>query len=247
MKLHFVVMTILIALGANAQISVNGIFYSGIGKMSNSYEKEWFTYDTAFKTSYSPTYGGGLEVFIPLELKRVNFGQFRIKSGLTYDFIESNQKESLKAQDFYTGEEVHIIAEKRYAAHYLRLPICLEYSIHKLNLSFGGQLGYRITNSAWSKYYTEEANGSIGYGINAVFSSTGNNLSTLDFGIVSQLGIQVHERLNIFLGMYNGLLDIGNNSDRGIKNEILNMESVVDEPRVMRNLQFKMGVSFNLF
>lgn len=247
MKTIFGFVTILITSSSFTQISMHATFFSGIGKMKNTYEKEWFNYDTEFKTTYSPTYGGGIEFLIPLKIEKLNVGKFRIKSGLTYDFIESNQKESVKAQDLHTGKDVRIIAEKRFAAHYLRLPINFEYVVSDINFGLGAQIGYRITNSAWSKYYTEEANGTIGYGLSAAVNSTGNNLNKFDFGILSQIGYQIHDRLNLFVGMYNGLMDVGNNADRGLKYDVMNIESIIEEPRLMRNTQMKIGASFKLF
>ena len=207
----------------------------GLGKMSNSVEKDWYNLNTDIQTTASLTSTFELNY-------RYIINYFFIQSGLSFSKINGNQKESTLISTSSMNTESSI-SEKRLGSYYIGIPVSANIRWKKLEIGAGVKINLHLANSYDVKIYSTSPNVPLNGVIQGIVFSGKHNMSKIDFGIIGRLSYDLNDKFALEFGGYYGLVDASNNFDKGILYDIF-QEPVLAESRIMKNMQLTAGLRF---
>lgn len=201
---------------------------AGIGKMKPIYYNSDPILTPLLEVENLPTYK--LFAHYVYSLNRISF-----ETGLDYNLMKGRHTELLDITDAVSGHVTTIKEITERTAHYINVPLIVNYSMEKFKVGFGASVGYLLTNSS---EVTVFADNSV-----SMITGGGNNLDRYDYGLNGQLAYQISEKISIQIGAYYGMRDISNGTETGI---LYNLFQIDQFDRALKNRQLTAGLSYSL-
>lgn len=222
------------SLSVNAQSHLKLYLNSGIGKSALSIQEDYPS-----TSEYQSAISDKSRVTCNAQL---NFA-YRIKNwimetGLGYNLIQGFTEERVNVynllNEFQYSE--HSITEVR-RAHYLHLPLTVQYRIKKWSIGGGVYASYKMTDYSRINFYLN----SIPNG----FLQGGSRLTKFDYGLTAKLDYAINEKWGIQAIANFGLHDVSNGNQKGILYYEFQMPEATN--RKLYNRQFLIGLNYALF
>jgi len=225
-KSIFYVSAFLFGVSANAQHELSVTVNSGLGKIEVVKPETAFTL-TETESFYKPTFG--LDINYSYSFKFLS-----LETGLNYNHIIGSHSEFFNLSNS-DGYNTRVKAITDHKAHYLNVPILINFKYKKFIIGGGASVGFRITNSKLTQIYYDDIR-------NAIYGG-GNDLNKIDFGINAQFGFAINERFTIQAKLYKGLTDISNGYEKGLLYTLFEGEPL---DRELKNQQIMLGLKIKL-
>lgn len=228
-KTSFVAASIFLISNVYAQQRFSFSANAGVGKMNSSAEVEEFSSElTTTKSKYRPTFGFNVNY-------SYRFSNFSVETGMGYLMLNGKKNEFFELQ--YLGEPYsdRMNAETLREAHYLRVPLFVNYHLQKLNFGIGASVSYLLTNKQTFNLYRNDL-------INLTVSK-GNNLATFDAGFNAQVSYEFSKNMAVEMKMYIGLVDISNGTENGAFYDLYQGNPIDGQ---LKNQQLTLGIRYFL-
>jgi hypothetical protein len=229
----FLAVIVLFSLSANAQSHLKLYLNSGIGKSALSIP------DYPSNSEYQSAISDKFRVTCNAQL---NFS-YRIKNwimetGLGYNLIQGFTEERVNVYNLFNEFEYmeYSTTEVR-RAHYLQLPLTVQYQIKKWSIGGGVYAGYKMTDYSRNDFYLN----SIPNG----FQQGGNRLTDFDYGLMAKLDYAISEKWGMQVIVNFGLHDVSNGNQKGVVYDTFQIQEATN--RRLYNRQFLIGLNYALF
>jgi hypothetical protein len=122
-------------------------------------------------------------------------------------------------------------------AHYLQLPLTVQYRIDKWSIGGGVYAGYKLTDYSLINFYRNTMpNG---------FQQGGSRLTDFDYGLIVKLDYTISEKWGVQAIANFGLNDISNGNQKGVVYHTFQIQETTN--RKLYNQQFLIGLNYTLF
>lgn len=224
--LTFSALLMLTILGASAQQDISLSFGSGISKMQIFDPTNELFGLINVKTYTRRTVNIGAQY-------TYRFNQFSIETGVSYNLMGGSQSEKFQITDAETGEIFNNEGITILKAHYLSVPLLFNYTFRDFSVGAGVSVGYLITDS-YSNLVLENETPSLVW-------AGGNQLAKFDFGLNTQLGYAITDKLTVQTQGYLGHADISNGTETGIRHKVYGIDPKIRE---LKNRQLTIGFKY---
>lgn len=214
----------------HVHLSVN----SGIGKIGFKLYPGELTSSTRLEDRYFATFGMNLSY-------SYQFGDFSVESGLSYNELKGYQTDGTNLSEMamdgsYRIVKKDIITERK--AHYLTVPLKLNYRIDKLQIGVGAYISSLISDQYNAVAYTD--------GLYTGSSNARSGLKNLDFGVSAQVEYELSERASLLFSTNLGLENV-NPGSYPLPQFTPDFPVEVINRRELRNRQYMLGLKFRLY
>lgn len=228
-KISCVVVAIFLISNMNAQHQFSFSTNAGVGKMNSSvgYEQS-STSLTSINSRCRSTFGFDANY-------AYRFRDFSVETGIGYFMLNGKKNELFDIEYSGTPYKDHMNAETVRKAHYLRVPLFVNYHLKKLSFGIGGSVSYLLNNQYTFSLYQND--------ILEQTHSGGNNLGKFDAGLNAQVSYEFMKNLAVEIKTYIGLVDISNGTERGVLHDQYQLESLNGQ---LKNRQLTLGLKYFL-
>ncbi len=217
---------LLTGVSVNAQHHFGAFADAGLSLMNSKTLKVDEERGVTLNSGFQPSFAVGLSYLY-------QFDQLNLETGIQYNVINgaTQQEFSISIND---GPINNVTTLMDRGAHYLNVPLIVNYTIDVLSVGLGASGGFLMTNSY---HFASGHNGAPG-----ILVGGGNDLARFDFGLNAQLSCEILENLSIQGRAYLGLNNIESDVEETILSSTYGLSHVAD--RSLRNRQVTLGLKY---
>ncbi len=216
---------------AKSQIQLGIQLKTGIGEMQKLENSAFPFHLNEIDSEPAPTWGVSIQSMLSLH------SHIKLSAELGYNHIQGVENEVYYITNIDNGAVTEYTAETTRKAHYISLPISLDFKIApKVSIGTGISANYLLTNNRLSEY---RANG-IKYAI----IGGGNDLNRFDLGLHLQSSIELSDKFILSAKGSWGMLNIRTPETRDAFSTFSGFDD--SQQFEVKNRQFTLGITYML-
>ncbi|MFT5819630.1 MAG: hypothetical protein ACI8ZM_000855 [Crocinitomix sp.] len=225
------VITLFSAQMAMSQLQFGINTKAGIGEMKKIPSDNDFLSNNIIESQPAATWG------ISALATKTFFEKLNLTLEVGYNNIKGVEEEVFFVTAFEDGSVTTYETETTRNAHYLSVPLSVEYKIApKVWLGVGASANYLITNSTFFESRVNKARG--------LYYGTGNDLNRLDIGLHAQASVNLSDHFTLVAKANWGML---NTRTPGTGDALSTFFNFIEPQQFeVKNRQFTLGITYNL-